>query len=514
MDVSQFTPEQVAAAVHQAKTALWRRGSLRFKLHGVQQKILDQLGEVSATGSKKFYLLCSRRFGKSYMLLTLAVQKCLQLPGARVLYLAPWAKDAESIVTDTAAMLLEDCPEDLRPDYKAQAREFIFRNGSVLRIKGTNGEHAQYLRGTYADLIVLDECGIMDDLKHVVSDVCMPMTLTRPGAMVLFATTPPRSPGHESATIYEDMASKGSVAHYTIREDIPHLPLEAKCQALIEAGEDPNRVADILMGVAEPQTTTAKREYFCEFVTDASSAVVPEYTPDRRKEIVRPHDRPAYFDRYVSMDPGMKDRTGILFGYWDFASAKLIIEDEALLQGPNTLKIAETLRAKETALWPGQPIYRRISDVDLRLIADLHMMHDLHFVKALKEDSLGAINLMRNMILNRQIVIDPRCVNLDRQLRNAIWNKKATDFARGEEGSIDGHYDLVAALKYLCRMIDRHHNPFPDSWFAIGGPGGHPHGTWISPKSRQNRKLGLYSDTPFSRRLLKSRASRVFKVKP
>lgn len=500
MDTASITPEQWQAAKQKATTALWHRGRLRFKLHTTQLQILDSLEGAFAAGSKKFYLLCSRRLGKSYMLLTLCFQKCLQKPGARVLYLAPWAKDAQTIVADTAALLLEDCPAEVKPDYRGQDREFHFKNGSILRLKGTNGEHAQYLRGTHADLIVLDECGLMDDLKHVVSDVCMPMTLTT-GGQILLATTPPRSPGHESATIYEDLAGQNAVARFSIR-DAPHLSLDAKCAALIEAGEKPARVADILLGTAEPETTTARREYFCEFVTDASLAVVKEY-PEARQEVLRPWPRPAYFDAYTAMDPGMKDRTGLLFGYVDFSQRKLIIEDESLLSGPNTAQIASTIKGKEGALWPDKTPFMRISDVDLRLIADLHSMHGLIFSPARKEDSLGAVNLMRNMFQTRQIVIHPRCVNLDRQLKNAIWNNKATDFVRGDESSLDGHYDLVAALKYLCRMVAWNHNPYPSNWFGVGGPGGPAQGTWVSPKGRRFQTLGLLSNTPFSRRLIK-----------
>jgi hypothetical protein len=41
-------------------------------------------------------------------------------------------------------------------------------------------------------------------------------------------------------------------------------------------------------------------------------------------------------------------------------------------------------------------------------------------------------------------------------------NHKATDFVRGNRE--EGHYDLVAALKYMCRNIARDAKEEPYEW--------------------------------------------------
>ena len=203
------------------------------------------------------------------------------------------------------------------------------------------------------------------------------------------------------------------------------------------------------------------------------------------------------------MDPGFQDRTGILFGYWDFLGARLVIQDEILLHRANTQDIAQAIHEKEEKLWGlEKKPYMRISDVDLRLISDLWNMHQLQFAPTRKEDSLGAINVLRNMVQTSQIVIYPHCVHLIRQLEHATWNRKATDFIRG--GDVDGHFDLVAALKYMTRNINRQRNPYPDTYYARGGAGGTPLNAYFSPKRQQankSQRMGLFSDTPFGRRL-------------
>jgi hypothetical protein len=486
-----------------AKAALWQRGNLQYLLHATQLKILDKL---ASTKSRKFMMLCSRRIGKTYLLCTKAIQLCLQKPNARVLFVAPFSKDAQEISTDTMVQILADCPDELRPEWKGQTKELVFRNGSIIRVKGVNGEHAQYLRGGAADLILLDEIGLIDDLEHVIQDICMPMVLTT-GGQIIMATTPPRSPGHESARQFELLMGKGAASVFTLL-DAPHVDSDTKIEFLCEAGETPDNARKCIVGYKGshneriqgwPVGTTARREYYCEFVTDASSAVVPEFTKEREATIVQEAVMPDYYDAYVALDPGFKDRTGILFAYWDFANYRLVVQDECLLDQANTQTIAAAVQVKERALWGTKKPYMRVADVDLRLIADLQGMHKLNFIPTRKEDSLGAVNLMRNMVQSGQIVINPRCTNLIRQLRNATWNNKATDFAQG--GKVEGHYDLVAAFKYLCRNVIKEHNPYPDHFYAQGGRFGPPAGAYVSFKGKKAKGPGLFGDTPLGKRL-------------
>lgn len=498
MDRSQIEAldlESRRALYRRAVEPLWRRGNLRFLLDETQLEIVSRLDAPH----RKFFLLCSRRLGKSFTLTVLAVSLCLRQPGARVLYLAPFGKDAVEIVRDIVPTILESCPEDLAPEYSVQSKEYQFRNGSIIRFKGVNGEHAQYLRGGACDLVILDECGIMDDLLHVVNDIVMPMTLTT-GGRILLATTPPRTPGHDSALIYEQCAGNGASVKFSILDNV-RVANEVKVEFLVAAGERPEDAPLIVQGRMRPRSVTARREYFTEFITDAESAVLPEFL-DAKPEIVRVSDRPEHFDSYVSMDPGMVDRTGILYGYWDFRRGKLVIEDETLLQKPSTLVIAEAILETEYRLWGEKKPLLRVSDIDEFLLRDLWERHRLGFTKASKQDSLGAINLVRNMIQTRELEIHPRCVHLVRQCENAIWNNKATDFARAGQQSPDGHFDLVASLKYLARSVNRRKNPIPAKH------GERPYERFTSPRSalvRNERVLGLLHDTPFARRLMRAR---------
>lgn len=482
-------PKQAAEAV--LHTMLWKRGDLRFKLHTTQQRIYDA---IHASDQRRHFLLCSRRLGKTFLLVCLSVEHALRNPGSRIYFCAPTAKDASIIANDTAGKVLKGCPPELQPDYREQAKELKFPNGAIIRFQGINNDHAQDMRGHTADLVVMDEVGSMDDFKFVLTSIVSPTTLTTKGK-ILLASTPARTPGHESTTVCLDMMDRGLVSTFTIL-DAPHISEADKVEFLInEMGEKPEHALAIIRGQREAETTNALRELFCRLdITDAESAVIPEFDAKCRAEIVKEWTRPPFYDAYVAMDPGMQDKTGILFAYWDFKHAKLVIEDEALLSHAITPTIADTIKEKEAQHWGKEPLLR-VCDPDLRLSGDLYALHGISVTRAVKPGSYEAINFLRTKIRDREIIIHPRCVKLVQQLRNCVWNSSGKDFERTDA---DSHFDLVAALKYLVRSIDRSRNPFPEWYRAPDAP------VYVSPKLKK-KAVDIHSNTPLGRRLAKRR---------
>jgi len=152
------------------------------------------------------------------------------------------------------------------------------------------------------------------------------------------------------------------------------------------------------------------------------------------------------------MDPGSTDNTGILFAAFDPYRGVVYVEDELLLSAPNPITIADTIRSKEYMRWGSVVPRRRVSDVDKFLIASLVSDHGISIEQVDKQDSLAAVNAMRDLVDLELLEIHPRCVGLLDQLDRARWNKKANDLDRDPRG---GHFDLVAALKYLVRSVDR-----------------------------------------------------------
>jgi hypothetical protein len=188
-------------------------------------------------------------------------------------------------------------------------------------------------------------------------------------------------------------------------------------------------------------------------------------------------ERPLHFFAYTVGDLGFIDRTAFLYGLHDYEHDLILIEDESLLVKPSSRDIADEVNGKEGELWPDLPKSRitRVMDAAPFVLEDIRREHHLAFEapdKSTIESRVsfvqGANNYANLLISGGRVRVHERCVNLRRQLRNAIWNKHGNDFERDKrEGAQSmGHFDLAAAFIYFCRAIDRRKNPFPRDWHA------------------------------------------------
>lgn len=343
--------------------------------------------------------------------------------------------------------LLFDCPKTLRPRWNVADGYWQFCNGSEIHIAGCNNGHADDSRGQRSHLNVIDEAGFVDELEYLLKSVLLPQTLTTGGVTVLIST-PPKSPAHELIPILRQAESEGAYFKWVL-DQTTHLTQAAKDALVSEMGGR--------------DSAEAQRELWCEIVTDPARAVVPEFTEERAKALVRPVPPPTYETPLVSLDVGFEDYSHELFGYYHFRTATLRIQKETRLRRMRTDQLAAETKRIEAELWPEykpestlQP--SRVSDTDLILLADLGALHKLHFVPTAKDEKEAMVNELRLWVQNGRIQIDPSCVHLVRQMKSAIWNKQRTQF---ERTAADGHFDGVDALIYMLRNAPIHVNPYP-----------------------------------------------------
>ena len=86
---------------------LWRRGVLSWKLRPCQKKIYD---DIINNPEVIFVLNTARRFGKSTILLIIALELVLQKQDARVRYCATTLDQVSKVCSDIFPILMEDCP--------------------------------------------------------------------------------------------------------------------------------------------------------------------------------------------------------------------------------------------------------------------------------------------------------------------------------------------------------------------------------------------------------------------
>lgn len=448
---------------------LWALGDLTYKLKGVQR---DMREAVYTSKGKNTVFLCSRRLGKSYTMCTVAVEFCIKEPNRTVKLIFPKKKDAKSVAREHMTDIFSDCPPHLKPEYKTQENMYLFPNGSIIQMAGTDGGSAESVRGSAAHLILLDEAGFHDytEFTYIVRSILMPTLLTTKGKMIM-ASTPSKQGDHPFMTEYVSKArAEGTLIEYTIYDN--PMITDSDIEDIID--EYPGREED----------PAFMREFLLISASDTDSMVVPEFER-AEKDIIKEFNVPAYYDAYVSGDPAVSDLTGILFGYFDYRRDKLVIMDEVVLGGAGekqltTQDIADAVFRKERALFCNpftgekyQPYKRIMDNNNPILINDLNAEHGLKFVATKKDNKEDQINKLRMMVRRGDIEIHPRCKNLIYHLKTARWKIRKSDGKRVGFERVSGtsdrkfkahHADLVDALIYMVRNLNRNRNPFPDGY--------------------------------------------------
>lgn len=441
--------ERILPSKKKAKEMLWKIGNLQWKYDNTQLELRNFV--LSNDNSQVFVFECSRRLGKSRTMLTLAIEECLKSPNYKVNYVAPTAAMLKNFLFPMAEEILEDCPSAIRPLISLNQSTIKFKNGSEIKLSGTDNKRADKLRGRASHLCIVDEAAFCTDLNYVVDSILQPTTLTTGGKIIL-VSTPPVSMDHPFIEYVKRAKFFKRHILKTIYDNPRLTPEQIKSAADAAGGIDSNQF---------------RREYLCEHLASSDNVVVPEFTKEKQKEIIKEIEMPFYFDGYVSMDVGGTDFTGMLFAIYDFQNAKIYIIDELLLkEGVTSDEVALKSIVKEQISFQigggaSKPPYLRIADNNnLILLNDLNIKHGLNFIPTSKDEKLAALNNMRLMIKDNMIIIHPRCTNLIFQLENATWKSGGKTFTRSKE---HGHWDLLDALYILCRNIQLNRNPTPQN---------------------------------------------------
>lgn len=434
---------------------LWRRAHLSWLL-APEQKILYELFHNNPAKIQTWLL--SRRFGKTYSLCVLAIEYCLKNPRSIIKYVAPTNKQVERFIRPIITEILEKgCPSDIKPEYNKKDSIYFFPNGSEIQLCGAENGNIDSIRGGFAHIAIVDESQDVSGLKYAINSVLLPTTLTTRGK-VLMAGTPPQDSDHEFIELIEKAEADKTLIIKTIYDNSRLTKEDIQLQIEAMGGED---------------SEGFQREYLCKIIKSKDRSVVPEATPEKMAAIVKDWIKPAFYDSYTSMDIGLSDWTVVLFGYYDFRSDKVIIEDELVAYGQEMYLpiLAKDIEEKEKSLWTNQQTYefrkpkKRVSDHNLIAINEIKKFsqYRLLFDLADKNDKHASLNNLRTLLGSNKIIIHPRCETLIRHLKNVKWksiNNKDT-YARCPFGS---HYDGVDALAYMLRAIDFKNNPYPKNY--------------------------------------------------
>jgi len=430
-------------------TELWLQGLLFWKLHKGQLKIEHAYRKAN---KKLFVGDCSRQLGKTTWAVAKAVETALQNPGGKIIYATAFLTDLEKFVIPAFDFILSDCPDGLRPRFKGQKSRYEFNNGASITLVGLD-RHPDGLRGNKILLIILDECGYIHRVKYIYTSVIIPATTHVKNAKIIMISTQPESPDHDFIYFCDKAEAEGGY----MKLDIFQNPMLNQKQ-----------IDELAKECGGYDSTAFRREYLCERIVEEERAILPEF---REASHVRDTPRPDAFKflhKYESLDSGVRDHTALLFGYYDFERAKLVIEDEFSIKGHEvtTRNINDKTRAKEAdlkynieALEVPTSLKLRVADNDnLILLQDLGSEFGLHFAPTDKDSLHAMVNKVRLWMRSDRIEIHPRCEKLIACIKAGVWNLQRSEFARSDK---HGHYDLISALVYMVRNVNDTVNPIP-----------------------------------------------------
>lgn len=427
----------------------------------------------------------SRQRGKTFAALTWYGQRAGLEQNLEGVYLAQTGSNAEAIVSSW----LRDVADDLPPEWEVEFRDGVLRfpkTGSELAVFGTDNQQYRRGRGRKAQVVLLDEVAFYADLLEV-EQVYNPQLQTT-GGVGLYLSSPPISPAHLFNERCRAAMATNRYAHDTFWSNprINHgAIIDGECQRL-------GLTRDELLA-----STSFRREFLAEDVTEETRAAVPAWTPERAAKLVRIVERAPFFDAYVASDTGYSpDPSGALFAWHDVANNAVVIEDELEMRSATISEFAQGVKAKERALWgvdrydgtlralaselaelpeflrrrihanaPAQP-FLRVGDNDLQLLAELATAHGLAVYPTAKNHKTIQVDTVGELVVAGRIVIHPRCIRLREQLFTTVWNKARTAW----EHTAKDHGELIDCLVYLVRNVRWNRDCRPKSPVTHWGP--------------------------------------------
>lgn len=404
-------------------------------LHDYQKEVFEFFEKV-----KNPFLEASRRLGKTTTKLVQLQERSRREQGRYTIWAEPWREQARNIVIPEMNKIQETCPTRLKAKFYRTDSFFEFpTTGARLFLVGVNEDLAEGIRGRFADEIVCDELGSYREANYIINEVFLPMLLTTNGELSEMGT-PPDDLGH---VFYKRKAQAVMDGRYIGRDFdcIATIPQEEKL-AFIDSMGGRN-------------STAVRRELYLEPVSDPEKLVIPEF--DEARHVCTEVNRPEFFTPYVGMDLGFNDFTAVLFGFYDFEHATLVIEDEIVVNGKNSEEIVTRAKATEARLWGKMPVVQRWSDNDQQQLYDMLSLYSYSVNPTRKDDKQAAINSLRLKFTTGKIRIHERCKSLILQLKTGIWKNDKKSFVRNDNL---GHLDAIDALIYLNRNINEKLNPF------------------------------------------------------
>ncbi len=276
-----------------------------YNIYAIIKTLFDKQLEVLNSGSGTKLICCSRRAGKTHLLVALLMIECLRRPRTQVMYIGETMDLSEALVDKAAQDIIDVCQLKNKRGQRFDWKHFD--NGSSIMIRGlSNTKDPDQIRGKAAKVIVIDEFFHLKSelLEYLQQEVLEPMQMDyADDYMFVCAGTPHRIKG----TYGEKVWKTWEVPHFSWTwRDNPHpVSLEMRKEFVEKVLRDKG---------LDWSSSFARREYNGEWAYDDDLLLYPEYhTYDKREAM--PSIKPSRI--LFGIDYGVGDNDTIWGAVWN-----------------------------------------------------------------------------------------------------------------------------------------------------------------------------------------------------
>ena len=276
-----------------------------YAIYAILKTLFDKQLEVLNSGSGTKLICCSRRAGKTHLLVALLLIECLRKPRTKTMYIGETMELSEGLIDKAANDIIDLCGlKDMR------GRRFNWKkidNGSEIMVRGlSNTKDPDQIRGQASKVIVIDEFFHLKSelLEYMQREVLEPMQMDyADDYMFVCAGTPPKVKGTYGEYVWKNW----DVPHFTWTwRDNPHpVNVEARKAYVEKILHDKG---------LDWSSSFARREYNGEWAYDDDLLLYPEFHCYDPREAM-PNIKPTRI--LFGIDYGVGDNDTIWGAVWN-----------------------------------------------------------------------------------------------------------------------------------------------------------------------------------------------------
>jgi hypothetical protein len=281
-----------------------------YNVYQIIHTLFDKQLEVLNSGNGTKLVCCSRRAGKTVLLVACCLVEALRKPNTTVIYIGETMELTEQLIDSAANQIIDSCKLRDRQGKRLNWRKLD--NGSFILVRGlSNTKDPDQIRGNKAKVIVIDEFFHLKDnlLEYLHAEVLQPMQMDyADDYKFICAGTPPSIKG----TYGERAWKTWEVPHFFwTYKDNPHPVAVEEREKYIE---------DVLKEKGLDWTSAfARREYGGEWIYDEDLLLYPEVHTYNPREVI-----PQFHIDMIllGIDYGVSDCDTLIGIAWDTANRR------------------------------------------------------------------------------------------------------------------------------------------------------------------------------------------------